>query len=214
MRFLSLLLLALSILTVAVATEAPYVLSGISTDNDLPGCSNAIWRLHRRDAIFDGHDCGGNMGPCDANGCEGINRLDGPGVCTAGQYKGCECVSLCSSNTPKGPCDENDCAGLNAGDGGLGVCTGGKFRGCQCSSLCSNDSPHGPCNENDCDGINSADGCGLGVCTGGKYQGCSCASICSSNHGPCNQNGCAGVVAVGAALGTCTGTYKGCLCTP
>ncbi|KAK3374741.1 hypothetical protein B0H63DRAFT_452582 [Podospora didyma] len=97
--------------------------------------------------------CGTPLGACD-NGCEGINnpitnigvctagngiqralqrqRLrrperpnGGQGTCTAGNFNGCFCNSICGTNN--GNCNAKNCAGVN------GVCTGGNLKECRCN---------------------------------------------------------------------------------
>ncbi|KAK3385350.1 hypothetical protein B0H63DRAFT_559976 [Podospora didyma] len=72
--------------------------------------------------------CGEKNGPCDQNGCQGVNNpADGLGYCTAGKYVGCPCKAICGAKN--GPCNKNGCQGFN------GVCTAGKYIGCYCNGF-------------------------------------------------------------------------------
>jgi len=74
-------------------------------------------------------ECGTKNGPCDKNGCAGINDpISGLGVCTA-SFKGCPCASVCGPHT--GSCSDNGCQGQIDSDG-IGRCTAGSFNGCFC----------------------------------------------------------------------------------
>jgi hypothetical protein len=73
--------------------------------------------------------CGPTNGPCNQNGCNGINSIGGaPGVCTAGEFIGCQCESICGD--AQGSCDANGCLGVN------GFCTAGDVVGCPCGGAC------------------------------------------------------------------------------
>src|SRR6266516_1466798 len=66
----------------------------------------------------------------------GINRIGGePGVCTAGVYEGCTCLSICDDTD--GACAANGCQGIQREDGKW-RCTAGQYNGCSCESKCGN----------------------------------------------------------------------------
>jgi len=74
--------------------------------------------------------CGLTNGPCNQNGCQGVNNPDtGLGTCTAGHFKGCPCASVCGVGEV-GPCAGNGCNGVLKD--GLGFCTAGDYNGCPC----------------------------------------------------------------------------------
>lgn len=108
--------------------------------------------------------CGKKNGPCDENGCEGINNQNGsPGICQAGPYAGCPCASVCGNKVNS--CADNGCEGKNNPSTGLGVCTSGDYNGCACAGTCNNSI--NSCSSNGCEGVD-------GFCTAGKYNGCPC----------------------------------------
>lgn len=76
--------------------------------------------------------CGRTNGPCNQNGCAGRNNPNGgTGVCTAGQFKGCSCNSVCSG---LGDCAQNGCRGNEDGTSpGGGRCTAGQYNNCFCN---------------------------------------------------------------------------------
>src|ERR1700761_3917875 len=77
--------------------------------------------------------CGSIPGPCNLNGCQGQNDPNGGlGVCTAGEFAGCTCASVCGVDFI-GFCNQNDCSGIiNNQDASRGTCIAGDFRGCPC----------------------------------------------------------------------------------
>ena len=49
-----------------------------------------------------------------------INGTVQPGVCTAGDYWGCNCASVCGPSSKSGPCNADGCNGVNTPGGNLG----------------------------------------------------------------------------------------------
>ena len=75
--------------------------------------------------------CGKKNGPCNKNGCEGINNPDTSlGICTAGPYKDCPCSNVCNNSVNS--CQINGCNGKEKFGTGKGFCTAGQYNGCQC----------------------------------------------------------------------------------
>jgi hypothetical protein len=74
---------------------------------------------------------------CNDNECNGINTpyneggAGALGFCTAGDFNGCNCVSVCPETNVS--CADECCAGFGAiGHGGY--CTAGEYTGCACDN--------------------------------------------------------------------------------
>ena len=144
--------------------------------------------------------CGKDPGPCNQNGCYGINLPAAQtAMCTQGQYSGCQCQPTCKKGIK---CSDSQCKGKNNPNGGGGMCEGGHYAGCECDSDCDVKS----CDSPDCQGMNNLRGL-PGTCLEGAFYGCDCPSECGDHDGSCDSNDCQG------ENGACTsGSYKGCSC--
>ena len=152
--------------------------------------------------------CGQKPGPCDQNGCHGINIPSAKiAMCTQGQYIGCQCQPTCKSGIK---CSDSQCQGKSDSISGSGDCEGGLYVGCKCDSVCGE--TNGACNSNDCQGINNLRGI-PGTCLGGVSKGCYCDSICADHDGPCDSNDCQGtqngICTTGPSIG-CSAPSIGC----